>query len=425
MVHLTRRLARRFIPPAIALVFGGLAFAQFDGTRLVVLSASDGAEGNKISSPAMAICAEGLGITLEFSELSQSALTTRIATLHAARSPEADIIWTWAGATAEWASGGLFLDITDRLSEEEWAAYVPGALSAVEYEGRMYGFPRFFSIRHFYYNTEKFEAAGLDPSQPPRTWDEFIDAAVRTTDAASGHYAVLHDYGSNNSLLINFQEHLVLTGGRLFDGDGELAVNSREAVDALTRIVELNELGVVDPASFGIGEGPAKRARWVQGFNSMQWGWAADWAQSNDPEVSNIVGKVAIGLIPGIVEESGAVTGSEGFAISVHSRNHDAAVALLRCITEPDHQKDMALRTGWYPVLTEVFDDPAVTESSPLAAAAAEQSQFPTYRFAAPFQSEFTNIIGPHLLAAIQGNVSPQAALDAAAIELQEMIERY
>ncbi len=425
MVHLTRRLARRFMPFVLVLAIGGIASAQFDGVRLVVLSAADGAEGNKISSPSLAVCAEGMGITLEFSELSQSALTTRIATLHAARSPEADIIWTWAGATAEWASGGLFLDVTDRLSADEWSAYVPGALSAVEYEGRMYGLPRFFSIRHFYYNTEKFEAAGLDPSGPPRTWEEFVDAAVRTTDAASGHYAVLHDYGSNNSLLINFQEHLVLTGGRLFNADGEMTVNSPEAVEALTKIVELNELGVVDPASFGIGEGPAKRARWVQGFNSMQWGWAADWAQSNDPAVSSIVGKVAIGLIPGIVEESGAVTGSEGYAISVHSRNPDAAFALLRCMTEPQHQKDMALRTGWYPVITEVFDDPEVTESSPLAAAAAEQSQYPTYRFAAPFQSEFTNIIGPHLLAAIQGNVSAQAALDAAAVELQEMIDRY
>lgn len=424
MVQPVPRLVRWLLLLSAVLALA-VAQAQHDGVQLVILSGSDGAEGNKISSPYIAQCEADLGVSVEFSELSQSALQTRVATLHAARSPEADIVWTWAGVTAQWGSAGLFLDITDMVSAEEWDTFVPGALNAVTYEGRRYGIPRFFSIRHFYYNTAMFEEAGLDPSRPPRDWDEFVEAALATTDPSIGRYAVLHDYGSNNSLQINFMEHLVLTGGRFFDADGNLTINDGAAVDALSRIVELNELGVVDPASFGIGEGPAKRARWIQGNNSMQWGWAADWAQSNDPAISNIVGDVAVGLIPGIVEESGAVTGSEGFSITTHSRNPEAALDLLLCMMSAENQKDMSLRTGWYPVRRAAFEDPEVQAASPLAAAAAAQSQHPTYRFAAPFQSEFTDILGPHLLAAIQGQVTPQEALDAAAAELEAMIARY
>jgi multiple sugar transport system substrate-binding protein len=410
---------------AASLVPGALAARPFEGVRLVILSASDGAPGYKIISPYIPQFEQETGAKVEFTEMSQDALHAKMATVLAARSADVDLFWTWSGFTAEFAYGGLFKDMSDKLSQAELDDLVPGAMEAVSYKTRVYGLPKFFSIRSFYYNKRMFAAAGLDPTRAPRTWDEFVEAAKKTTNAREGRWGVLHDYGSNNSLLINFQEHLVLTGGRLFDNNDNILFNNELGVEALQRVVDLNKLGVVDPASFGIGEGPVKRARWIKGNNAMEWGWAADYNMSLDPSISSIVDQVAVGLIPGIRVRSAALTGSEGYALSTFSKNEKAAVEFLKFITRASVQKDMTRRTGWYPVRKSVFADPDLTKGNPLMLAAKLQSQYPTYRFAAPYTSEVNDLLGPQLLAAIKGEKSAKQALDDAAAQIRPVVAKY
>jgi ABC-type glycerol-3-phosphate transport system substrate-binding protein len=107
--------------------------------------------------------------------------------------------------------------VTGSISAAHKADLVPGAMDAVSYKGRIYGLPKFFSIRTFYYNKRMFREAGVDPTRAPRTWDEFVQMARKVTNPSKGQYGVLHNYGSKVSLLIDFQEHLILTGGRMFD----------------------------------------------------------------------------------------------------------------------------------------------------------------------------------------------------------------
>src|SRR5262249_12252752 len=44
-----------------------------------------------------------------------------------------------------------------------------------EYQGKLYGFPILSSARAFFYNKDLFTRARL--SAPPKTWDEFVQAA--------------------------------------------------------------------------------------------------------------------------------------------------------------------------------------------------------------------------------------------------------
>lgn len=411
----------------ILLAFTGVLISAsskpFAGTKLTILTASDGLENARITSPYIPSFEEETGIKVDFIELSQSNLHTRLATIFAAKSPDVDLLWTWAGWTSEFASANYLEDLTNYLSKEEWDEFVPGALDAVKYGNKYFGIPRFYSIRHFYYNKQLFREAGLDPNKPPTNWDEFIEYAQKIADPKANKWGVLHDYGSNDSLLINFQEHLILVGGRITDENNNITFNDEKGIEALERIIELNRLGLVDPASYGIGEGPVKRSRWIQGRNGMEWGWAADYFASNSNE-SKIKGEVGVAIIPAI-NTSGAITGSEGYAISKFSKNKQAALEFLKYITRDEIQKDMAMRTGWYPVKKSVLEDPELVNSSPLFKVAAEQSKYPTYRFAAPFNAELTDILGPELLAAINGEKSAKQALDDAAAALQPIIQAY
>jgi len=54
------------------------------------------------------------------------------------------------------------------------------ALNATD-QGRVYGAPFQNSTPLLYYNVQAFEQAGLDPSKPPATWQEWVDAARKLT----------------------------------------------------------------------------------------------------------------------------------------------------------------------------------------------------------------------------------------------------
>lgn len=64
----------------------------------------------------------------------------------------------------------------------DWANRIrPFALEASKYLGESYVVPFNVSTPVMYFNKDMFRAAGLDPEEPPRTWDEVTEAAKAMT----------------------------------------------------------------------------------------------------------------------------------------------------------------------------------------------------------------------------------------------------
>jgi ABC-type glycerol-3-phosphate transport system substrate-binding protein len=74
---------------------------------------------------------------------------------------------------------GQLMDVTDELKELGYAdKFNPIIISEVtDADGRIYGFPRQAYANGLHYNRDLFEQAGLDPDQPPTSWDEVRQAA--------------------------------------------------------------------------------------------------------------------------------------------------------------------------------------------------------------------------------------------------------
>lgn len=366
---------------------------------------------------------EKTGIQVEKARLGEQDVRSYAMTAFAAKSSEIDLAYAWAGTTAEYANAGHLEDITDILTKEEKDAILPGALEAVMYHGRIYGLPIMYSLRSFFVNEALFEKAGI--TKKPTTWDELVDCCVAINNPENDEYGILCQFGGNNSIAISFQDFLVLTGGKFVDDKNNILFNNEAGLEALEKLVEISKLGLIDPAAYGIDSGPVKRDRWIQGKDGMMWEWAATYAYTNDPaNNSPIAGKVTPIVVPGI-KTSGAITGSEGWVISKYSKNKDAALDLLKYVCSAESQKDVCIRTGWYPAIRSVFDDKEVLASSPMFGVAAEQSKYPTYRFAAPYLTELQDILGPQILLALEGKKSPKEALDDAAKEAEAVIAPF
>ena len=84
---------------------------------------------------------------------------------------------------AQDAAEGNIVNLTEALEERGFdeSRYLPGAIEAMTYDGDYYGIPFVGGTRLFYWNKDIFEAAGLDPDQPPATWEEVAQFAEKTT----------------------------------------------------------------------------------------------------------------------------------------------------------------------------------------------------------------------------------------------------
>jgi ABC-type glycerol-3-phosphate transport system substrate-binding protein len=83
---------------------------------------------------------------------------------------------------------GDVADITDQLKEwEHFDSFNPAVLDLVnDRNDRLYGIPVSGFTQGLIYNRKLFAEAGLDPNQPPATWDELRVYARQLTDRGKG-----------------------------------------------------------------------------------------------------------------------------------------------------------------------------------------------------------------------------------------------
>ncbi|HIW55101.1 MAG TPA: ABC transporter substrate-binding protein [Candidatus Ruthenibacterium merdigallinarum] len=70
--------------------------------------------------------------------------------------------------------------------DEQFSGFYPNGLALGELDGQTYCLPFTFSTPILYYNGALFEAAGLDPNDPPETWDEVNEYALKIKEATPG-----------------------------------------------------------------------------------------------------------------------------------------------------------------------------------------------------------------------------------------------
>ena len=119
-------------------------------------------------------------VTIEVTVLENEAFKSQLVTAMQAGDPP-DLFQSWGGGVLwEFADAGLVRDISPEL-EGEWgdSFTAQAALNLYGQDGAYYGVPWTWGAVGLFYNRALFEEAGLDPDNPPETWEEFL-AAVQT-----------------------------------------------------------------------------------------------------------------------------------------------------------------------------------------------------------------------------------------------------
>lgn len=117
----------------------------------------------------------------------------------------------------------------------EESNYLENVVNKSKVDGTLYGVPMQYNLQYLYYNKDLFEAAGLDPEQPPTTLDELAEYAEKLTDSSKNQYGIGFpiDY-------TYYCEYLWGNGGDVISEDGtENYLNSEANISTLEWIQDL------------------------------------------------------------------------------------------------------------------------------------------------------------------------------------------
>jgi len=59
--------------------------------------------------------------------------------------------------------------------------FLPASLSGLVVEDKLYGIPMEYNVLHTYYRADNFKKVGLDPTKPPKTWQEMGEYGAKLT----------------------------------------------------------------------------------------------------------------------------------------------------------------------------------------------------------------------------------------------------
>ncbi|NWG17121.1 MAG: ABC transporter substrate-binding protein [Chloroflexi bacterium] len=123
--------------------------------------------------------------------------------------------------------------------EDYLATFPQNVLDLTDLGGGQIGMAYSLSNPVVYYNAEMFEAAGLDPDNPPTTWEGWLEIAPKLAEANNGIPVFNFGYGSDNWILQAFVES---NGGRMLtcvDGEYRTGLDSPEAAAGLQAWADL------------------------------------------------------------------------------------------------------------------------------------------------------------------------------------------
>lgn len=322
-------------------------------------------------SLADAYMAEHPNVNIEITILENAAFKERLVTVMQANDPP-DLFQSWGGAVLwTYADNGLVRNIAPEL-EGEWqeSFATQAALNLFGQNGEYYGVPYTWGAVGLFYNKALFEQAGLDPDNPPATWEEFLDAVQTLKDAGitpialgEGEKWPGHFWWVYLALRLGGEEAFLRAYNREGAFTDEPFVQAGEYLQQLIDMEPFNEgfLGMTHPESEGVfGNGEA--AMILMGH------WVPD-AQAQYSESGEGIGDENLGFFnfPAIPEGAGnpgdVLGGGDGFAVGANAP--DEAVDFLRFLTSVENQR-VGAEIFIVPVvngLEDIFEDNPVMQS--------------------------------------------------------------
>lgn len=326
----------------------------------------------------------------------------------------ADVVWI-----PKFAAAGWLQDLSDRVSDEDLNAFLEADVSSGRYQDGLYRMPFRSDMGMLYYRTDLLEEQGI---APPETFDDLIAAAQQVQAETDVAWGFVWQGAQYEGLITNFVELVAGFGGFWVDADTlAVGLDEPEAIAATEFMVQVIEDGITPGGVTNYNEEDSLRM-FESGNAVFLRNWPYVWAEANR-DGSPVADKIALKpMVYAQGQDPAACLGGWGFGIAADTPHAEEAWEVVEFFTSRQGQKQFALEYAYVPSRRDLFTDADILERFPhyeqfLGVAETTVPRPPVGQYA-----QVSDILQRYLSAAITQQMTPEAAMNAAAGETRRVL---
>jgi multiple sugar transport system substrate-binding protein len=316
---------------------------------------------------------------------------------------------------ARYAAAGALADLSDYV--KAWGQanqFLPGPWNSTQWQGKNYGIPLGSNTVVLWINTDMAKAAGLDPTNPPKTWTDFETWAQKMTNPAKGIYgtALLAKKDETGTFL--FLPWVLQNGGTL------AKLDSPESIAALAFWTDLVKKGYAPKTAITDGFAEiyqqfttGKAAMMISGT------WNVATIKKDAP---NLNWEVA--TLP-YTKQAASSLGGENWVMFNASKQKDGAWAFLKFVTDPAYGTKLTDCMGYIPSRKDVLAQVAAKSANdPTMQVFLKQMESAAARGPLPNWSDVSAFIQEAIQEALTGQKTPDQAMKDAAAQIDPLLPK-
>lgn len=325
-----------------------------------------------------------------------------------------DVIWT-----PKFAAAGWLLDLTDRVTESELAAFSPKDVEGGRYKGRLYRIPMRSDVGMLYYREDLLKQAGFNP---PETFTDLIKISQALKQQDKINWGYIWQGRQYEGLAAMFVEILEGFGGFWVNPNTlEVGLDRPETLKAIAFLKQTIQTGISPPGVTTYQEEETRRI-FQSGQAVFLRSWPYVWPLANEKD-SPIRGKIAIKpMVSASGENSGACLGGWGLGISKTTKHPQEAWKAIQYFTSEAAQRRFILQAGFVPSRRSLFTDPQIVATYPHYPQLLEVVEQAVLRPPIAQYAQTSDILQRYLSAALTNRMTPEAAMKAAAQETRRLL---
>jgi len=316
-----------------------------------------------------------------------------------------------------------FDDVVETAEEKAWLnSFYPTLMENGRTAGKTWGIPFQRSTIVMYYNKDAFRAAGLDPEQPPATWDEMVAMGKKlTTPDGSQWGAMIPSTGYPYWL---FGALAMQNGQVLMNSNGDTTYFDDPAVvGALQFWKDLGEKHRIMPQ--GTIEWGTLRQNFLEGKTAIMWHSTGNLTAVKN----NAKFDFGVAMLPAS-KRRGTPTGGGNFYIfkKTNPAERKAAVRLIKFMTNPENAAEWSMKTGYMGVSPAAYETQKLKDyvkGFPYAAVARDQLQYATAELSTYQTGRVRKGLDDAIQAVLTGSKTPEAALKEAQVQADRLLKQY
>lgn len=305
-------------------------------------------------------------------------------------------------------------------------------LGYYQVDGKLYSMPFNTSNAIMFYNKDMFRAAGLDPENPPGTYNEVKEASRKIKNhfgsGVDGFSVVTHGW---------FTEQMIANQGGLYvdNNNGrsgeptESLLNQQPGQNWFNWLAELRDEGLL--GNYGRAWDDHRAAFKAQTVAMYLDSTAA--TAGNVMDSSFDVGTAFLPVVDGMNPQGVIVGGASIWMMTgIADEAQEAAWEFIKFTTRPDVQAKWAAQTGYFPITKQAYDEEILKntyETYPQFLTAVQQLQNTTLSPATQgaligvFPEARERVV--NAIESLHDGEDPIAALNRATQEINQELENY